>query len=64
MHGWLIKRKDPRQYPTILHFHGNACNISHMLYDALGMFQKARPALTPSPDQPRHSLPPAEGLSI
>ena len=44
MHGWLIKRKDPRQYPTILHFHGNACNISHMLYDALGMFQKARPS--------------------
>eukprot|EP00291_Cryptomonas_curvata_P025643 CAMPEP_0172174232 /NCGR_PEP_ID=MMETSP1050-20130122/13534_1 /TAXON_ID=233186 /ORGANISM="Cryptomonas curvata, Strain CCAP979/52" /LENGTH=337 /DNA_ID=CAMNT_0012846153 /DNA_START=97 /DNA_END=1107 /DNA_ORIENTATION=+ len=42
VHGWLIKRKDPRQYPTILHFHGNACNISHMLYDALGMFQKVK----------------------
>eukprot|EP00292_Cryptomonas_paramecium_P011032 CAMPEP_0113711170 /NCGR_PEP_ID=MMETSP0038_2-20120614/30597_1 /TAXON_ID=2898 /ORGANISM="Cryptomonas paramecium" /LENGTH=323 /DNA_ID=CAMNT_0000637375 /DNA_START=60 /DNA_END=1027 /DNA_ORIENTATION=- /assembly_acc=CAM_ASM_000170 len=42
VHGWLIKRKDPRMYPTILHFHGNACNISHMLYDALGMFQKVK----------------------
>ncbi len=52
MHGWLIKRKDPRQYPTILHFHGNACNISHMLYDALGMFQKARFPAHPNPCPP------------
>ena len=40
LRGWLIKRKEPRLHPTIIHFHGNACNISHMLYDALGMFQK------------------------
>lgn len=42
VHGWLIKRKDAKTVPTILHFHGNACNVSHMLYDALGMFQKVK----------------------
>jgi predicted alpha/beta-fold hydrolase len=42
IHGWLIKRKDARLFPTIIHFHGNACDISHMLYDALGMFQKVK----------------------
>jgi len=42
VHGWLIKRKDSRNVPTIIHFHGNACNVSHMLYDALGMFQKVK----------------------
>ena len=42
VHGWLIKRKDAKLFPTVLHFHGNACNISHMLYDALGMFQKVK----------------------
>jgi len=43
IHGWLIKRpKEPKSVVTIIHFHGNACNISHMLYDALGMFQKVK----------------------
>lgn len=42
IHAWLIKRRDPRSFPTIIHFHGNACNISHVLYDALGMFQKVK----------------------
>ena len=42
VHGWLIKRKDAKSSPTIIHFHGNACNVSHMLYDALGMFQKVK----------------------
>lgn len=42
VHGWLIKRREARACPTIIHFHGNACNVSHMLYDALGMFQKVK----------------------
>jgi len=42
IHAWLIKRREPRNFPTIIHFHGNACNISHVLYDALGMFQKVK----------------------